>query len=577
MKKLKNFLITALILPFLFSECINKSAVATKDFATIINKALAEGKKKINIPKGVYYMDMKDGKPLTLDSLKDVEINANGSEIITRIPSQAIQISNCENLRISGFSIDCDTLPFTQGKIVAIDTLDRMWWEIEIMGGYPLGSLGKSMPDRVQIFDSKTDNLKKNLYTYFPGVFSNVKKIGDRRFRFEKKNKNPNANEVLGDFVVMTLPSRGTRPHTIITSKSKNIQFEDVIIYSGNCFGFFEDQCERNSYNRCQVTKKLNDPKVTYPRLRSINADAFHSKGATVGPIVTNCIFMYHGDDCIAINTSFYKVITGKGEIIDLATNFQRIKMKVGNMLRFVDFEGKVIGDAKLVKIESVAEYSKDDLARLTEMFKSTRENRIEPSITRLTLDRKVAISTGGVVSSLDMGGSGFVVKNNKMGYTRARGVLVKSSDGVISGNEIIGCELSGIILAPELYWMEAGFSRNVLIENNTIKDCMFANSSYGIEQAAPISIVAINAKKEVAPAGGFQNIIVRNNIIENSTSPAMIFTSLDGGSVVGNKITISKDIVRNHGRILKINDSGAIWTKNSENLILKDNSVKQQ
>jgi len=576
MKKLKKLLVTLLILPFVFSGCTSKNTNAPKDFAAIIYKALAEGQKKIDIPKGIYYMEMKDGRPLTLDSLKDVEINANGSEIITRLPSQAIQISNCENLKISGFSIDCDTIPFTQGKIVAIDSVDRMWWEVEIMGGYPLGGLGRSMPDRVQIFDPKTDNLKKNLYTYFPGVFSKVEKVGERRFRFEKKTKNPDSNEVMGDFVVMTLPSRGTRPHTIVTSKSKNIQFEDVIIYSGNCFGFFEDQCEKNIYNRCQVNKKLNDPRVAYPRLRSVNADAFHSKGATVGPTITNCIFMYQGDDCIAISTSFYKVLNGKGDVIDLATSSRGIKMKVGNMLRFVDFEGKVVGDAKLVKIEPATDYSKNDLDKLTEMFKSTINNRREPSVTRLTLDRKVAVSTGGVVSSLDMGGSGFVVKNNKMGYTRARGVLVKSSDGVISGNEVIGCELSGIILAPELFWMEAGFSRNVLIENNTIKDCMFANSSYGIEQAAYISVIAVNAHNKIAPVGGFRNITIKNNTLENSPKPAIIITSADSVQVTDNTILISKEIIRTHGQKFGMDSNQVIWTKNTDNLIVRDNIISK-
>jgi hypothetical protein len=217
MKKFNYFFGLFLILPFLFTGfTTQKSQDKPKDFAEIIYKALANGQKKIDIPKGVYTMEMKDGKPLTLDGLKDIEINAHGSEVNTRLASQAIEVKNCENIKISGFSIDCDTLPFTQGKIVAIDKVDRMWWEIEIMGGYPLGSLGKSMPDRVQIFDPKTNNLKKNLYTYFPGVFSKVEKVGERRFRFEKKKKNPDSNEVLGDFVVMTLPSMGTRPHSVV-------------------------------------------------------------------------------------------------------------------------------------------------------------------------------------------------------------------------------------------------------------------------------------------------------------------------------------------------------------------------
>lgn len=578
MKKFNYFLGLFLILPFFLTGfTTQKSQDKPKDFAEIIYKALANGQKKIDIPKGVYTMEMKDGKPLTLDGLKDIEINAHGSEVNTRLASQAIEVTNCENIKISGFSIDCDTLPFTQGKIVAIDKADRMWWEIEIMGGYPLGNLGKSMPDRVQIFDPKTNNLKKNLYTYFPGVFSKVEKVGERRFRFEKKKKNPDSNEVLGDFVVMTLPSRGTRAHSVVTTKSKNIQYEDVIIYSGNCFGFFEDQCESNSYNRCQVNKKLNDPKVAYPRLRSINADAFHSKGATIGPKITNCILMYHGDDCIAINTSFYKVLSGKGDVVDLATNFRGIKMKVGNKLRFVDFEGKVVGDAKLVKIEATADYSKDDLSKLTEMFKGSRGGGREPSVTRLTLDHSVPVTTGGVVSSVDMGGSGFIVKNNKMGYTRARGVLVKACDGVISGNTVIGCELGGIVLAPELNWMEAGFSRNILIDHNTVIDCMFANSSYGIEQAAPISVIAVNSKETIVPCGGFKNITITNNIIKNSPLPAMIITSVDGAIIKGNNITISKDIVRTHGVKYGIENTKAIWTKNTANLTIndKDNIIK--
>lgn len=555
--------------------CENPAKVMKMDFADVINEALARGEKTINVPKGIYYMALKDGQPLELNGLKDVVINGNGSQIITKKASLAIEINHCENVKLTGFSIDCETLPFTQGTIIAMDTIQRMWWDVEIMEGYPVADPLKQKPDRIQIFDPKTQTLKKNLYTYWRTDFASVELKKGRVFRFKKNKYNPDSNEELGDYVVMSLDSGPeTRPHSIFSYKSKNIQMEDITIYSGNCFGFFEDQCESNSYDNCTITKKTDDSKVSFPRLRSINADAFHSKGAIVGPSVTNCTFMYHGDDCIAINTTFYKVISTSGSTVDIVSHLENLKMRLGDNLRFINFDGSVAGEAKVLKIEKANDFSKLALEEVNEMYSFTVDKRKQVEITRLTLDKTVEVGTGGVVSSLDMGGSGFVVKNNILGYTRARGILIKAPNGVISGNKVIGCELGGIILAPELFWMEAGFAQNVTVENNVIKDCMFANSSYGIEQAAAISVVAINAKDEVAPSGGFTNITIKNNTILNSPVPAIILTSIDGGVVENNSIGISRDIIRQHGKILKIDEEGPIWIKNNKNLQIKNNTV---
>jgi len=555
---------------FLFLFCglclISCDQNKKKDLRETLSTALATGNKNISIPKGKYYLDLSNGEPFVLQGLKDVIINFKGSEIIASKGSQVFQISDCENLKLSGFSIDCDTLPFSQGTIVDMDTDKRMWIEFEIMEGYPYDDIASKMPDRFQIFDKNTLNLKHNLYTYWKGIFSSLTQTGERRFKLIKKEFNPDSNESIGDYIVMSLADRpNSRPHTIVLSKSKNIQMEDITIYSGNCFGYFEDQCESNSYNRCNVTKKLNDKRVSFPRLRSINADAFHSKGATIGPMITNCVLQYQGDDCIAINSSFYRVAACNDNSVDISVRGRSIKMYPGDRLKFADYDGKIVGVSKLINTEFI-----EGQANSNDNNRRGATNRI-----RLFLETPIKDCENGVVYSLDRVGSGFVLKDNVVGYTRARGLLIKASDGIISGNTIIGCELSGIILAPELNWMEAGYSDNVEITNNTIIDCMFANSSYGIEQAAPISVVAINWKDEVVPVGGFKNIVIKNNTIKNSPIPAMIVTSVDGGIVENNKIEISKDIVREHGKVLKIDSKEAIWTKNNVNVVFRDNSIK--
>ena len=527
---------------------------SSPDFGEIVRQAAASGKKTISLEKGVYRLELPDGEPLVLEGLDGICVDGNGSEIITDKASQAIQVTNCSNLVLKNFSIDCAELPFTQGEIVGMDKEKRMWWDVRIMDGYPVKQLFSEIPDRVQIFDPTSLELRKNLYSYWRSTFASVEYRGDNVFRFTKKKFNPDSNEQVGDFLTMTISAgKNTRPHSIVLYRSKNIRLENITVWSGNCFGFFEDQCESNSYYGCVIDRKPYDPELPFPRLRAINADAFHSKSAVRGPVVENCVFRHHADDCIAINTSFYRILSVGKSSVDVSALPRHVKMKPGDTLRFVNRAGSIAGDAVLEKIEPVGPEKE----------------------TRLVFDRPVSVDKGGVVSSITRGGNGFVLRNNVLGYTRARGILLKASDGIVENNEVIGCELGGIVLAPELSWMEATFSWNVRIENNTITDCMFANSSYGIEQAAPLCVVAINADNEVVPPGGFRNIEIRHNKIINSPSPAMILASMDSSSVTDNIMTISGDIARSHGKILESGQEGRpVWMMNNRNIEYENNIV---
>lgn len=518
---------------------------SAEDFAAVVMRGIMAGEKVIDIEKGVYKLSLVDGEPFILKGLDGICIDGNGSEIITDKASQAILIEECSNMILKNFSIDCAELPFTQGEIIDMDVSKRMWWDVRIMDGYPVDALFSEIPDRVQVFDPNTLELRKNLYSYWKTIFASVEHREGNVFRFSKKHFNPDSNEQVGDFLTMTINAgKGTRPHSVVLYKSKNIRLENITIWSGNCFGFFEDQCDSNSYYKCRIDRKPYDPALSFPRLRAINADAFHSKAAVRGPIVENCVFRYHADDCIAINTSFYKILKVKDSYVDVSSDVAHIKMRVGDTLRFVNCAGAIAGDAVLTDI---------------------RHSDRKEQVSRLFIDRAVPVDEGGVVSSLTRGGNGYVLRNNVLGHTRARGILVKSSDGIIEGNEVRGCELGGIVLAPELSWMEAGFSWNVKIEDNTIIDCMFANSSYGIEQAAPLCVVGINKNNKVVPTGGFKNICIRNNKVINSPRPAIILAAMDSCSVTGNLVTVSRDVVRTHGKILQSGQEGeTVWMINN-------------
>jgi hypothetical protein len=84
------------------------------------------------------------------------------------------------------------------------------------------------------------------------------------------------------------------------------------------------------------------------------------------------------------------------------------------------------------------------------------------------------------VANNADRNGNGFVLRNNTIENHRARGMLIKASDGIIEGNLINGSTLGGIIITPELSWGEADFVRNVVVANNRVMNVGYGKQSYG-------------------------------------------------------------------------------------------------
>ncbi|MGL4595369.1 MAG: right-handed parallel beta-helix repeat-containing protein [Thermoguttaceae bacterium] len=519
------------------------------ELSTIIYDALKSGQTKIDIPKGTYSLELKDAVPLTFDGLKDIEINGNGSDVFCRIPSQVIAVKNCENLTIKGFSFDADVLPFTQGTIVAVEPEKTKWVDFKIHDGYDNENV---WPNRIQIFDPKTMRLKKNLFT----VWSNkLERLPDGNWRLHFPNEDPNRKIEIGEFIVLDSQTPGPmRTHAIITDESKNCTFENITLYFSNCFSYLEHGCHGNRYFRCRLIKKENDPSKGVARLRSGNADSFHSKFATRGPHVEECEFRDHGDDCVAINGIFYIVISGEGnKAILFERHGHKFRIEPGDPVRFTSYAGEIIGDAKVVSVSETKDVPKETIIEIAEKYVVFDGNKELPKYHKLyeiTLDKPMKLAGGDNVYATNRIGDGYIVRNNVMGWTRARGVLVKSGNGEITGNVITGCELGGIIVAPELYWLEAGYAENLLIENNTISDCFFHSNRGGDSQPGAISVVATNSRGNIMEPGAMKNIRLRNNTISGCPYPAIFVTSTDGGVVTGNRITApAEEAKRLHGK----------------------------
>ena len=69
--------------------------------------------------------------------------------------------------------------------------------------------------------------------------------------------------------------------------------------------------------------------------MRSLNADAFHSKDAAKGPAIIGCTARFQGDDCVNINGRYHYVCGRRGRRVRIAVLDNEPKIKVGDPVEF--------------------------------------------------------------------------------------------------------------------------------------------------------------------------------------------------------------------------------------------------
>ncbi len=488
-----------------------KKVVLTEQSADLrawINAELAAGKKRIVIPSGRYRVTSEQGFHLQFKNLSDVEIIATHVEMVCTSTVQAVLFDHCANVTLRGLVVDYDPLPFTQGKIIAIAP-DKSSIDFEIAEGYPENKL----EERVQIYDPATGELRRGDANWKQEIQS----LGGHRYRVAKNHYQFNPlldTEQVGDILV-TNHSFGTpsSPHTIELKNSKNVHLEDITVFASPCFGFLEYGCDGNRYIRCKVDRRdpADDPvKRALSRMRSLNADAFHSKDAAKGPAIIGCTARFQGDDCVNINGKYHYVSGSRGRQLRIAV-IGKPKIGPGDPVEFLPHSGPRPPDAVVLKIEPDPTPISEDEKALISKLKMDERIRTEllAGKTRFytfTLDRDIVLPPGSAVCCPLRIGSGFVVKDCEFGHNRSRGILIKGSKGEVTGNRIVNSRMAAVLVSPEFWWMEAGISSDLIIKDNFIEACL----------QTPIQILAPGGDARPLPAGTHRNIsIVKNRMVD--------------------------------------------------------------
>jgi hypothetical protein len=519
-------------------------AERSEDLRALIATELAAGNKRIVIPSGRYRVQAERGSHLVFSDLTDVEIIAENVELVCTSTVRAVLFEGCTNVTLRGLAVDYDPLPFTQGKITAL-AQDKSWIDFEVDLGYPADKLRPPF----QIYNTATGTLRRGDARWM----DEIEALGESRYRVRKAERyrfDPTEDtEQVGDVLVAkNFSGNPGSPHAFELRDCKGVRLEDITVFASPSFGFLERNCDGSTYLRCKVDRRdpEDDPvKRAMPRMRSLNADAFHSKDATKGPAIVSCIARFMGDDAVNINGRYHYVRGGSGRQVRIAVIDKTATIRQGDPVQFLPYSGARPSDAKVLRLqpdpEPFTEQEKTFIRRLR-MDERMRARLLEGKARYLvlTLDREVTLAPGSAVCCPERLGHGFAVKDCDFGDNRSRGILIKASKGEVSGNRITNSRMAAVLVSPEFWWMEAGMSSDLVIKDNLIKGCL----------QTPIQIHARGGSRGILPAGALRNISILNNSIQDSAWPLIHVTSTSGLTIKGN--VLPDEPPANHDQSIK-------------------------
>ncbi|MEW6356518.1 MAG: right-handed parallel beta-helix repeat-containing protein [Planctomycetota bacterium] len=500
------------------------------DVQGFVDGRLKAGERRVVVPPGRYRVAPKNGVHLRLKDLTDVELIADGVEIVCAHTTRVVVFEKCRNVLLRGLTVDFDPLPFTQSRIVALGP-DKKWVEFEIIEGYPENEL----EERIEIFDPATGELRRKT----SGWEKQIEPLGNHRYRATKpksyRYREDWDTERVGDILVTNncFPSRATG-HAFSAEDCMKLKIEDVTLYAASMFGFVEHRCDGSTYLRCKIVRRASENdlvKRAAPRMRSLNADAFHSTEAGQGPAIVGCTAKFQGDDCVNIHGSYHLVTVCEGAQLRIAV-LRRNTIEPGDPVEFLPFTGPRPPDAVAVKIEPdapITEAEKEFVRKLS-LHAPHKERLLDSKAAffKLTLDRAVPLTAGSAVCSGRRIGNGFLVKDCDFGHNRSRGILIKASRGQVVGNRISHGWMAAVLVAPEFWWLEAASSSDVEIRDNVIVGC----------RRPAIEIIALGGNGKPLPSGAHRNIVIAGNRITDSAWPNIYATSTERLVVEGNHLT---------------------------------------
>ena len=535
---------------------------------------------------GVRDIVLPDGKVrcrgVTLGkNVKDLTIRGgkNTTLICTRL-GQLFFLNGCKNVVLKDFSVDYDPLPFTQGTVTRIDTQKNCVY-FKLHDGYPRLKAPYLIKHPPLYFNSATRDLK---YGKHPCGLIKVDRVSDDEGVVYYNNNR--FGVVPGDFIVLNVRMDGVFK---VRGMTDTLTYRNITIYAGMAGIFARRVKGLHTVDGMRAIRGGAKPVgATEDRLLVLCGDGINYAHGRIGAVITNCEMSYLGDDSVNLHGTSFLVLKPEKEtnsflsIVGGTFDFDSYKelFLPGDRMRLLAPGNYAItGENTFRKLEAVdMKIDSFDLKKLypTNPPKSYR-------VIRFYVDGKNLPESGMRVDIPAINMPNFVIRNNYFHNHRARGMRIMALNGIIENNRVENLEQQGISVGASYgFWTEAGWVENIIIRNNTIENVCIGGPAYNYTSYSPGAICTFSHNdfgggKYYSYPPCNKGVVIENNRINNCSIAGIHLISSDGAIVRNNVISnVDKVDAPDFGKRFGLKyRKGAIGTDYSRNAVVENNIIK--
>lgn len=506
-----------------------------KDFAAGTAAELTLTPGSYRLPKG----------GLELKKLKNRTLHAEGVTILgTDLTTTALRLLACENVTLTGLTVDYDPLPFTQGRLTAVDAAARTA-DFEVSAGYPDLADAYLEEKNLHLFEpGETARWKAGVPDYYP---KKIERLSARKGRLVFSEKAAGFDHlVVGDRLVLNV--RG-KQGVLVGEGCSGLTFKNVTVHAAPGIGILVRFAEEaGTYENVRVTPGPRPAGATEDRLFSTSADAFNAAYVRKGPLLKNCDFSFMGDDAVNLHGVMLPVVKWLDDRSFVAMRshwsdrFDRL-IREGDEIRFLkEPMYEVTALAKVLKVDYLIDPEESYEADIQKIWPRHKEEG-KPAIYVVHLDQPVTgVAEGDFCDIPATSAPCFRISDCYFHDHRARGLRLMSNDGMVENNRFERLKGVAITIGPEYaFWREAGWCSNITLSGNRITD---VGQGTNLLQPESYTTGAITVMGRVLPQKektcfyhGNQDIFISGNEIDGCSVNGITITAAKGVKVMNNQI----------------------------------------
>ena len=510
-----------------FGAAPDDGADDTRAIQQAIDHAIETGATEVRFAPGRYLVSKTgrtrvDFKPeefaLAIVGARDLTLAGNGAELLLSAPvvedyADTVFVDRCENLRLTGLTIDWLHPPYVEAEVREVRGQDMVL--AVARGRIPDGEFAFN---RMETFDRETGLISlegphfwRLHHRYGEKSKRRAEKLGGDLIRVHADAKDLAKWRMIRPGMTFVLSREVFGFEGMSINRSGEVSLADVTIHcaAGIAGRFY--LCHDVSLENYRVLPS-ND------RLLAATADAAHFNGCSGRIRISGSLFSSQGDDCMNVHGKYYfpREFPGTRSIV-LGVGWPGTMPEAGERFGAVGPTGKELWDGLVERVERRP--GAGVLVRFSEPYPES----ISKGTGFYSLDK---------IPSLD-------VRDSTFEGNRGRGILIQTRDVRVENCDFRDIYGPAIVVYRDLsqFHKEAVSGRDIRIVGNRF---VRAPRSRNIATIAVWSDIhdGSGGREGRSPPGVFSDIAIEGNAFEEPTNMAIYASSVDGLSIRNNVLT---------------------------------------